>query len=137
MKIISTRLKFANMQAVHPDPDSSGIRCVGVLGEQGEAPLLFVADNDENEGASSTNIMFRLLPALAEQWSRFPVRSAIIIEQDSMGCFDRVVPTWHADNRQCEVRFTPLRYPSVPPRSRQAFEVLFGDCGRAALAHLE
>jgi hypothetical protein len=137
MKIIETRLRFANMLAAHPLPDPFGIRCVGVLGDQGEAPLLLVADTDENDGASATNVMFRLLPALVAEWKQFPVTSSIVIEKDSMGCFDMVVPTWHAENSRCEVRFTPLRYPSVPPRSRQAFEVLFGDCGRFALAHLE
>lgn len=120
-----------------PLPDPFGIRCVGVQGEQGEVPLVFVADSEENDGASASNIMFRLLPALAAEWEQFPVASAIVIEMDSMGSFDFAVPTWSSDKSRCSVVFSPLRYPSVPPRSRQAFEALFGDCARAALAHLE
>jgi hypothetical protein len=120
-----------------PLPDPFGIGCIGVQGEQGEVPLVFVADPEENDGASADSILFRLLPVLAAEWKQFPVTSAIVIEQDSMGNFDFAVPTWSSDNSRCSVVFSPLRYPSVPPSSRQAFEALFGDCARAALAHLE
>ena len=136
MKIFATRLGFPGID-VTPRPDPFGIRCVGVVGDHGEVPLLLVVDPEENDGASATNVMYRLLPVLAWEWQDFPMTSAIILLQDSMGYFDIVVPTWREDSSRCAVTFTPLRYPSVPPRSRQAFEALYGNCAHAALAHLE
>jgi hypothetical protein len=135
MNIFSTRLRVANA-FVKPEPDPFGIRCIGVTDSQAEFPLLLISDSEENDGASATHSMDRVLVELEKQWPEFPITTALVIVVDSMGCFDWVIPQWSEGRERCKVDFRVLRCPPAEPRSKEAFEVLYGDCARAALAEL-
>ncbi len=111
-----------------------GITCVMAEAWEGLPALLFVRDEQElNSGASATNAMERLVQEMlgAGRWG--PADEVNIVEQDSLGYFDHVHPSWSAD-RVLSVRWTPVRWAGAAPRTVEAFQGAFGAQARRILS---
>lgn len=135
MAIERLQVRMSSPRAL-PVEDRPGLVLVGVRRSTKEVPLIFIKDEGPlNTGCSATNALPALLMWLQSRWPDFPVRAAVVVEQDSQDCFDHAYPEWSSDypNMEPLVVWKPLRWPGEQPRSQEAFEGLFGQSARAAL----
>lgn len=135
MAIERIQLRMSSPRAL-PVEGQPGLVLVGVHNSMKDVPLIFVRDEGpRNTGCSATNALPNLLLWLQGRWPDFPVRTAVVVEQDSQDCYDHAYPEWSSDNPILEplVAWKPLRWPGAQPRSQEAFEGLFGLAARMAL----
>lgn len=117
-----------------------GLVLVGVAPSDGFPGLVLIWDEAENnQGASATNSIETVLLWLADRWVGFPLHDAVLVERDSEGAFDHAYPKWQSGGRLTAplIEWRPLRWVGAAPRTREAFEGLFGASARAALAAVE
>ena len=140
-RVLSVRVCVPISGGTCIEQDQPGIICCALPGAAGGQPLVLVADERErNEGASATNSIELVLSWLAQHWAGvLEVREALVVESDSSGDYDFVVPQWDtavAQTRGRDVACTwrPLTWPGAKARSEAAFRGLFGRRAELVLA---
>lgn len=139
--IWSLRLQVAPACTPRIRENAPGVVCIGMQGNDDAPPLIVVWDEDPeglNEGASATNGMAEILRHLHKCWStRFDVERAVVVQRDSDGAFDFVLPEWPSiptATGLARVHWRPLRFPPGAPRTFEAFRWMYGTRAEAALA---
>lgn len=135
---VAQRLRVDQLAPFKVSMGAGGLLCVGVRATQGLPGVLAVCDETEaHGGASATNSMERVLTLMASHWDgEFLVRGANIVELDSMGNWDLVVPTWERMQIQ-SVAFRPVKWVGCKPSSRQALLGVFGPMATTLLSALD
>lgn len=135
---VGLRVGVRSMAAAQVSRSERGLLCVGVRGRQGLPPLIAICDEtDTYGGASATNAMACALEFLRREWQGvLPVQKSNIVEFDSDGGWDFVVPQWRAGGTPT-VEFLPLRWADSAPRSEAALAGAFASQAEAVLAAID
>jgi hypothetical protein len=92
---------------------------------------ILVWDEDGNDGASSTNVMESVLEEAERAW-HVDVQQSRIVERDSVGHYDEVIPEVLPCGRR-RIRWRALVHEGCEARSAQAFAARFPDLARAVV----
>lgn len=135
MAIFRKRLCFQQLEGP-PQEGEEGIIAVGVQLTEKDIPLLLLWDEGmRNPGHAITDVMEPLLSWLSEEWPDLDVRSALVVEQDSLGYFDQAQVSWASPGSGLPpvVTWSPVRWPNQVPRSEEAFRHCLGLQAQEAL----
>lgn len=137
-KWFAQRLRVEQMSPMRVSMGESGLLCVGIPEAHGFPGLVAVCDETAaHGGASATNSMEGVLTVLESWWvGKVAVSRSNIIELDSMGQWDVVMPTWKGARIQ-SVAFQPVKWVGCRPGSREAVLGVFGQMGELVLKAME
>jgi hypothetical protein len=139
--VMGQSLRVDQLNPLRCSVGQSGITCVVVFKEDFDTPaLVLIHDHgDVNDGVSATNAMPELLTSICKSLGLgSSITESRVIQHDSMGMYDQVVPRWRAtgcdDIRCIETGWLPLTWGNFEPRSRQVFGVFCGEASTHANA---
>lgn len=128
------RMRVEHLCPVKVSMRDSGLLCVGIREMQDCPPLVAICDETAaHGGASATNSMEGVLTVLESLWvGKVAVSRSNIIELDSMGQWDVVLPTWKGTRVQ-SVAFQPVKWVGCMAGSKEAMLGVFGPMGAKVL----
>lgn len=115
--------------AAAPELGGRGIIAAALaLRTPADVPLILLWDEEGNTGMTLTNCMQPILCWVAAFWPLYPVREARVLQRDSDGEFDEVLPHWSGFDPPLATSFAwkAVRHDQARPRTWHAVEAVFG-----------
>jgi hypothetical protein len=132
------RLRVEQMYPMKVTMGGSGLLCIGVPEAHGCPALVAICDETAaHGGASATNSMEGVLTVLESWWAgKVAVSRSNIIELDSLGQWDVVLPTWRGACIET-VAFQAVKWVDCRAGSKEALLGVFGPMGAQVLHAME